>query len=98
MAGSSFAQALTAGLALNAKSGSVRSAANSVLLPKTKPRTIGERFVVHSIRRREVTWGERSKVGRGIDTLKALDFGDSLLDVHSSQYPTSAWQSSMERT
>src|ERR1700682_3123463 len=53
-----------------------------------------EHFVVPSIRSREVERAQRSGVWCCEDALKALDFGDSLLSVHSSQYPTWAWQSS----
>ena len=42
-----------------------------------------EHFVVRSIRGREVARTQRSGVRRCEDALKALDFGNSLLGVHS---------------
>jgi hypothetical protein len=42
-----------------------------------------EHFVVSSIRSREVAWAQRSSVWLCEDALKALDFGNSLLGVHS---------------
>jgi hypothetical protein len=42
-----------------------------------------EHFVMSSIRSREVAPAERSGVRHCEDALKALDFGNSLLDVHS---------------
>jgi hypothetical protein len=42
-----------------------------------------EHFVVLSIRSREVALGQRSNVRHCQDALKTLDFGDSLLGVHS---------------
>ena len=41
-----------------------------------------EHFVVPPIRRREITRIQRSRVRHCVDTLKALDFGNSLLGVH----------------
>jgi hypothetical protein len=67
---------------------SFRSAANPVLLPKAKPRAVREHFVVSSIRSREVARTQRSSIRHREDALKALDFGNSLLRVHSSQYLT----------
>jgi hypothetical protein len=69
-------------LALNPKPWAIGSAAKAVLLPKTKPRTMREFFVVPSIRRREVTRVQWPRIGRRVDILKALDFGNRLLDVH----------------
>jgi hypothetical protein len=42
-----------------------------------------EHFVVPSIRSREVARAQGSSVRRCEDPLKALDFGNSLLGVHS---------------
>jgi hypothetical protein len=42
-----------------------------------------EHFVVSSIRSREVARAQRSVVRHCEDALKALDFGNSLLGVHS---------------
>ena len=61
----------------------LRAAANPVLLPKAKPRAMREHFVVSSIRSREVVRAQRSFVRHCEDALKALDFGNSLLGVHS---------------
>jgi hypothetical protein len=73
-----------AALALNPKPAfGFRSTANPVLLPDAKPRTISEHFVVLSIRSREVTRVQRSGVWCCEDALKTLDFGNSLLGVHS---------------
>jgi hypothetical protein len=58
-------------------------AANSVLLPKAKPRAMRQHFVMSSIGSREVASAERSGVRLCEDALKALDFGNSLLGVHS---------------
>jgi hypothetical protein len=62
---------------------SLRSAANAVPLPKAKPWALRKHFVVSSIRSREVARAERSGVRLCEDALKLLDFGNSLLDVHS---------------
>ena len=59
------------------------SAAEAVPLPKTKPRALREDFVVPSIRSREVARAQRSIVRRCEDALYPLDFGNSLLGVHS---------------
>jgi hypothetical protein len=61
------------------------SAANSVLLPKPKPRAMREPFVVPPIRSREIAPAERSGVRHREDSLKPLDVGNSLLGVHSVQ-------------
>jgi hypothetical protein len=72
-----------------------RAAANPVPLPKPKPRAMREQFVVPSIRSPEVARAQRSGVRRCEDALQVLDFGNRLLDVHSSQYhPAWVWQSS----
>jgi len=42
-----------------------------------------EHFVVPPIRSREVTLAQRSDVRHREDALKALDFGNGLLGVHS---------------
>jgi hypothetical protein len=60
-----------------------RAAANAVPLPKPKPRAVREHLVVPSIHSREVASAQRSGVRRCEDVLKALDFGNSLLGVHS---------------
>jgi hypothetical protein len=71
-------------LALNAKPAVVfPTAANAVLLPKTKPGAMGEEFVVSTIRGRDVARAERSRVWLGEDSLKALDFGDGVFGVHA---------------
>jgi hypothetical protein len=44
-----------------------------------------EHFVASSIRSRKVARTQRSSIRQREDALKALDFGNSLLDVHSSQ-------------
>jgi hypothetical protein len=44
---------------------------------------MGEHFVMPSIRSREVACAERPRIRRSEDTLKALDFGNGLLSVHS---------------
>jgi len=54
-----------------------------MLLPKAKPRAMREHFFVSSIRSREVARAQRSGVRHCEDALKALDFGNSLLGVHS---------------
>ena len=59
------------------------SAANPVLLPKAKPWALREHFVVSSIRSCEVARAQGSGVRHCEDALKALDFGNSLLGVHS---------------
>ena len=58
------------------------SAANPVL-PKAKPRTMREHFIVSSIRSQEVARTQRSGVRRCEDMLKPLDFGNGLLGIHS---------------
>jgi hypothetical protein len=59
------------------------STAEAIPLPKTKPRALREDFVVPSIRSREVARAQRSIVRRCEDALYPLDFGNSLLGVHS---------------
>jgi hypothetical protein len=49
---------------------------------------VREHFVVPSIRSCEVVPARRPLVRRCEDALKALDFGNGLLGVHPSQYPT----------
>jgi hypothetical protein len=58
------------------------SAANPVLLPKAKPRAMGEHFVVSPIRSGEVARTQRSVVRLTKEALKSLDFVNSLLGVH----------------
>ena len=64
------------------------AAANSVLLPKPKPRAMRVHFVVPSIHSREVTRAHRSGVRDGEDALQPLDFGNGLFSVHPSHYLT----------
>jgi hypothetical protein len=42
----------------------VGSATNAIALPQAKPRTMGEHFVVPSIRSRDVAWAEWSYIRR----------------------------------
>ena len=77
-------RAQKAALALNPKPAfGFRSAANPELLPKAKPWAVREHFVVPSIRGREVARAQRSGVRRCENALNPLDFGNSLLGVHS---------------
>jgi hypothetical protein len=59
------------------------SAAEAIPLPKAKPRTLRKHLVVSSIRSRKIARAQRSNVRHREDALKALDFGNSLLGVHS---------------
>gem|GEM_PF-5137849 len=59
------------------------SAAEAIPLPKAKPRTLREHFVVPSIRSRKIARAQRSNVRHRKDALKAFDFGNSLFGVHS---------------
>jgi hypothetical protein len=59
------------------------SAAEAIPLPKAKPRTLREHFVVSSIRSRKIARAQWSNVRHREDALKAFDFGNSLLGVHS---------------
>jgi hypothetical protein len=59
------------------------SATEAIPLPKPKLRAVREHFVVSSIRSREVARAQRSRVLCSKDALKALDFGNGLLGVHS---------------
>ena len=59
------------------------SAANSITLPRAKPRAMREHFVVSPIHCRQVDRAQRSRVQHCEDALKALDFGNSPLGVHS---------------
>jgi hypothetical protein len=59
------------------------SATEAIPLPKAKPRTLREHFVVPSIRSRKIAWAQRSNVRHREDALKAFDVGNSLLGVHS---------------
>jgi hypothetical protein len=59
------------------------SAANAVLLPQPKPWAMSQHFVMSSIRSREVARAQRSGIRHCEDALKALDFGNDLLGVHS---------------
>ena len=60
-----------------------RSATDAIVLPKAKPWAMREHFVMSSIRSREVGRSQRSGVRVCKDALKALDFSNSLLGVHS---------------
>jgi hypothetical protein len=62
-----------------------RSAANPVVLPNAKPRAMREYFVVPSVRSGEVARAQGSVVPHREDALKAFDFSNSLLGVHSVQ-------------
>jgi hypothetical protein len=53
------------------------------MLPNPKPWALRQLLIVPPIRSREVTWAQRSGVRHREDVLKALDFGNSLLGVHS---------------
>jgi hypothetical protein len=56
---------------------------------------MGEHLVVPAIRSRKIARAQPSGVRRCEDALKALDFGNCLLGVHSvSNIQTWAWQSS----
>ena len=59
-----------------------RAAADTISLPEPKPRAICQLLVVSSIRSREVTRAQRSRVWRGEDALQPLDFIDGLFGVH----------------
>ena len=73
-----------AALALNPKPAfGLTSAADPVLLPKPKPRALREHFVVPSIRNRDGACTQRSGFRQREAALKALDFGNGLLGVHS---------------
>jgi hypothetical protein len=65
-----------------------RAAANPILLPKPKPRTMREHVVVPSIRSRDVACVQRSGIRHRVDALQPLDFGNGPLGVHPSQYLT----------
>ncbi len=67
---------------------SLGTAANPVLPPKAKPRAVREHFVMPSIRSREVVRTQRSSVRLCEDALQPLDFGNSLLGVHSVSIST----------
>jgi len=56
----------------------LRSAANAIRLPEPKPRAMCERFVVPSVRSREIARGQQSRVGHGDDALQPFDFGDGV--------------------
>ena len=58
------------------------SAANTILLPKPKPRAVRKHLVMPSIRSREVARLERSSVRQREEALKTFDFGNGLLGVH----------------
>jgi hypothetical protein len=62
------------------------SATDPIPLPEPKPRALGERLIVPSIRSREVTLAQRSDVRHRVSALQPLDFGNGLLSVHLSQY------------
>ena len=53
------------------------------MLPKPELWAMREHYVVPSIRSREVARAQRSGVRHCEDALKALDFGNGLLSVHS---------------
>jgi hypothetical protein len=59
------------------------SATYPIPLPKPEPRAVREHFVVPLIGSREVARAQRSGVRHCEDALKALDFGNGLLGVHS---------------
>jgi len=61
------------------------AAANPVLLPKAKPRTMREHFVVPSIRRRDVACAERPNIRCFEHFLELLDVVNDAFHVHASQ-------------
>ena len=61
------------------------SATDPIPLPKAKPRTMREHFVVPSIRSREVAWAQRSVVRHSEDTFQPFDFSNGIFSVHPSQ-------------
>jgi hypothetical protein len=74
------------------------AAANSIRLPKPKPRAASVQLVVPSIHSREVTRGHRSGVRDVEDALQPLDFGNGLLGVHPSHYLTEMQEGQFEAT
>jgi hypothetical protein len=61
---------------------SLRSAADSVLLPKPKPRAMREHFVVPSIRRRDVACAEWPNIRCFEHFLQLLDVVNDAFNVH----------------
>ena len=74
-------------LALNPRATFV-SATNPEVLPQPEPRTVGQHFIVASIRRRDVGCTQRSNIRRFEHFLKLLDVVNDAFHVHASQYPT----------
>jgi len=73
-----------AALALNPRSAlGFTSATDAISLPKPKPRAVGMPLIMPPIRSGEVAWAQRSTVRHREHALNALDFGNSLLGVHS---------------
>jgi hypothetical protein len=73
-----------AALALNpSPSISFRAATDAKMLPQPEPPAMRDLVIVPAIRSREITQAQRTGVRHFEDSLKALDFGNGLLGVHS---------------
>ena len=64
------------------------AAANPILLPKPKPRTMREQVVVPSIRGRDVARAQRPGIRCRVDALQPLDLGNGPFSVHPSTIST----------
>ena len=62
---------------------SLISAAETVTLPQFEPGTIRQRFIVSSIRRRDIACAEWPNVRSFIQLFELLDLIDNPLDVHA---------------
>jgi|SRR5580700_8759756 hypothetical protein len=64
------------------------AAANSILLPKPKPRTMRQQVVMPSIRGRDVARAQRPGIRHRVDALQPLDLGNGPFSVHPSTIST----------
>jgi len=74
-----------------AKDRGLRSATDTVTLPKPEPRAIGLLLVVPAIRSRDIAGAQRPAVWDREDALQPLDFGNGLLDVHARTSIANNW-------
>ena len=73
-------------LALNPKPAlGFATAANTEMLPESKPRALREHFIVPSIGGRDVAWAKRPNIRRFEHFLKLLDLVNDAFNVHASQ-------------
>jgi len=65
---------------------SLRSAANPVVLPELEPRAMRQRFIVPSIRGRDIGFFKRPDIRSFEHLFQLLNFIDYAFNVHRQQY------------